>query len=197
MNLMNKFSSEEERFNYTDPIVSLQIRDSILKVLPYYRRDIIVVCIGTDRSTGDALGPLTGTLISERKIDNFTVFGTLENPVHAVNLNEKLMEINNIYNKPFIIAIDACLGKAKSIGTIVTARGPIKPGAALKKKLPDVGDMHVTGIVNISGYMEYFVLQNTRLHTVMQMSKKIADSFHLLDSSLTIIQNKANHFSTT
>ena len=37
-----------------------------------------------------------------------------------------------------------------------------------------MGDIHITGIVNVSGYMEFFVLQNTRLNLVMKMAKKIA-----------------------
>ncbi|MEW6230356.1 MAG: DUF1256 domain-containing protein, partial [Bacillota bacterium] len=33
---------------------------------------------------------------------------------------------------------------------------------------------HVTGIVNVGGYMEYLVLQNTRLCLVMRMAEVIA-----------------------
>ncbi len=32
-------------------------------ILPYWRRDLVLVCIGTDRSTGDSLGPLIGKKI--------------------------------------------------------------------------------------------------------------------------------------
>ncbi len=34
--------------------------------------------------------------------------------------------------------------------------------------------MHLTGLVNIGGYMEYFVLQSTRLSLVMKMSDIIS-----------------------
>ena len=56
--------------------------------------------------------------------------------------------------------------------------GPVKPGAGVNKELPAVGDIHITGIVNVSGFMEYFVLQNTRLHLVMKMAKTIANGIH-------------------
>ncbi len=36
--------------------------------------------------------------------------------------------------------------------------------------------MHMTGIVNVSGYMEFFVLQNTRLNLVMKMAKQLASA---------------------
>ena len=34
--------------------------------------------------------------------------------------------------------------------------------------------MHVMGIVNISGFMEYMILQNTRLSLVMKMADIIS-----------------------
>ncbi|MNR60409.1 hypothetical protein D3C85_1818810 [compost metagenome] len=46
----------------------------------------------------------------------------------------------------------------------------------MNKDLPPVGDIHMTGIVNVGGFMEYFVLQNTRLQLVIRMSEIIAQS---------------------
>lgn len=138
-------------------------------------RPIVFVCIGTDRSTGDSLGPLVGTLLEEKSISPFFIYGTLEDPIHAVNLSEKLQEIHSIHTHPYIIGIDACLGRMKSVGTLQVANGPVKPGAGVNKDLPEVGDMHITGIVNVSGFMEFFVLQNTRLNLVLKMAKTIAN----------------------
>ncbi|OMF22567.1 spore protease YyaC [Paenibacillus sp. FSL H8-0548] len=137
-------------------------------------RPIVVVCIGTDRSTGDALGPLIGTSLSKYRSPHFSLFGTLENPVHAMNLDDTLIEINSRYHKPFIIGIDACLGQVSSVGSIQVGVGPVRPGAGVNKDLPPVGDIHITGIVNVGGFMEYFVLQNTRLHLVVKMSDIIS-----------------------
>jgi len=44
----------------------------------------------------------------------------------------------------------------------------------VNKDLPPVGDIHMTGIVNVGGFMEYFVLQNTRLNLVVKMADIIA-----------------------
>lgn len=142
------------------------------------RRPIVFVCIGTDRSTGDSLGPLVGTLLEEKSVSPFWVYGTLEDPIHAVNLAEKLTEINEKHSHPFIIGIDACLGRMKSVGSLQIANGPVKPGAGVNKDLPAVGDIHITGIVNVSGFMEFFVLQNTRLNLVLKMAKTIANGIY-------------------
>jgi putative sporulation protein YyaC len=139
-------------------------------------RRIAIVCVGTDRSTGDALGPLVGTKLSRYRSPHFDLYGTLEHPVHAMNLAETLHKIERKTPRPFIIGVDACLGQAASVGCIQLGEGPVRPGAGVNKELPPVGDIHMTGIVNVGGFMEYFVLQNTRLHLVMRMADLIAQS---------------------
>ena len=41
-------------------------------------KDIIILCIGTDRSTGDCLGPLVGHKLKLIQYKNVYVYGTLE-----------------------------------------------------------------------------------------------------------------------
>lgn len=140
---------------------------------------IVFTCIGTDRSTGDALGPLVGSrLVNMELPENFHVYGTLKTPIHAVNLNDALEMIQQKYPSGFVIAIDACLGQSKNVGTIQIKNGPLKPGAGVHKTLPDVGHIHITGIVNVAGFMEFFVLQNTRLHIVMELADVIAEGIY-------------------
>jgi putative sporulation protein YyaC len=142
-------------------------------------RPLVIVCVGTDRSTGDSLGPLVGSKLRRYHLSGCHLYGTLDQPVHAMNLADTLQEIESRYRNPFIIAIDACLGQLSSVGCIQVANGPLKPGAGVNKDLPSIGDMHVTGIVNVGGFMEYFVLQNTRLSLVMNMADIIARSFFI------------------
>jgi len=137
---------------------------------------IVILCVGTDRSTGDALGPLVGTELARSGCPLFDVYGTLEDPVHAVNLEDTLKKIEKTVSHPFIIAVDASLGQLSSVGCIQFGSGPVRPGAGVNKDLPPVGDIHLTGIVNVGGFMEYFVLQNTRLSLVMKMAHVIAHS---------------------
>jgi putative sporulation protein YyaC len=140
--------------------------------------ELIILCIGTDRSTGDSLGPITGTKLVELGLNPKTVYGTLEEPVHAVNLQDTIHIIRQKHKRPFIIAIDACLGRSESVGYISIKEGPLQPGTGVNKDLPAVGDLQVIGIVNIGGFMEYMVLQNTRLSLVMKMAEIISDVIH-------------------
>jgi putative sporulation protein YyaC len=138
------------------------------------KRPLVILCIGSDRSIGDALGPLVGTYIEESHPTDFTLYGSLRDPVHATNLVNVLDNLNTHHRNPFILAVDACLGRPESIGMITVGDGSLKPGAGVNKSLPVVGDMYITGVVNVAGFMEYFVLQNTRLSLVVTMAKIMA-----------------------
>ncbi|MFD7522172.1 spore protease YyaC [Paenibacillus chitinolyticus] len=159
------------------PVALAAYFSEILKKLPSYQ-PIVIVCVGTDRSTGDSLGPLVGSNLKRRSGASYSLYGTLDEPVHAMNLSDTITAIETVHRYPFIVAIDACLGQVSSVGSIQVGHGPLKPGAGVNKELPSVGDIHVTGIVNVGGFMEYFVLQNTRLNLVMNMADVIAGSLH-------------------
>lgn len=145
-------------------------------------RPIIFLCIGTDRCTGDSLGPLVGyklkniSLLFESK--NIYFYGSLENPIHSLNLESVLLKINSNFINPYIIAIDSCLGQTINIGKVFISNAPVYPGAALNKNLPSVGDLSITGIVNISSKYDFLTLQNTRLYTVMLLSDTIYKGIH-------------------
>ncbi len=132
----------------------------------------------TDRSTGDSLGPLVGEKLKFLIRGRVTLFGNLENPVHAKNLKETISIIDSKYKNPYIIAIDACLGSIQNIGKIIVDSKPLYPGSAVNKDLPAIGDLSINGVVNISGAMEFMVLQNTRLYTVMNLANYISKAIY-------------------
>ena len=101
------------------------------------------------------------------------MFGDLNQPVHAANLSYCIKTIYKTFDNPFIIAIDASLGKDEHIGYITLGTGPLKPGLGVKKRLPEVGDIHITGIVNSSRNMEFSTLQTTRLSIIFQIADAI------------------------
>lgn len=157
-----------------------ELHARIFNALAMGARSVVFLCIGTDRSTGDSLGPLIGYKISGLSNSCVHVYGTLENPVHARNINEVVKRMDADCHKPFIVAIDACLGSMEHVGYIGVGEGPIKPGSGVNKELAPVGDMFVTGIVNFGGFMDFLILQNTRLHVVMRMADLIASGIRFV-----------------
>lgn len=144
---------------------------AVLKIQGLESKPLKVVCIGTDRSTGDSLGPLVGSMLAATGFRG-EVWGTLESPVHAVNLAEIIPRA--VDGESAVIAVDACLGRKTEVGSIMVGPGPVLPGAGLRKRLPGIGDAHVTGVVNVGGFMDYAILQCTRLHTVVKIASVIS-----------------------
>lgn len=184
LKLRKKFRTEY--FDPTDPQSAAMLGEVLTEMLEEYdgaNREIVLVCIGTDRATGDALGPLVGNYILSRET-YYHVAGTLEYPVHALNLKQTIQDIYNQYDNPLIIAVDASLGMPRDLGFVTISNGPIFPGKGVNKKLPAIGDISITGIVNLSGRSGINLLQNTRLYTVMQMSDCIGRALLHADSHM-------------
>ena len=126
--------------------------------------EIVFLCIGSDRVTGDCLGPYIGHLLTPHETGHIFVYGTLSSPVHALNLEKISSLIKKFHPHALVIAIDASLGQKKHLGYVTIGNGALYPGAGVQKNLPPVGDIHITGIVNIAGMLEHLTLQTTRLH---------------------------------
>lgn len=156
-------------------------------------REVVVVCIGTDRSTGDSLGPLTGLELVSRGYPAELVFGTLDDPVHAGNLPETIAQLKRCKPGALVVAVDACLGSPENVGSISLSDGPLRPGAGVNKTLPQVGELAMTGVVNVAGFMEYFVLQNTRLSLVMRMARVIASAILIAAGPVRLAVPYAKH----
>jgi putative sporulation protein YyaC len=185
----------QDRFSchYEDPLCFNKIEKAIYAYMQDVEsgRELVFLCIGTDRATGDCLGPLVGSRLKSLS-PSTAVYGTLETPVHATNLQETLDEIYTICTQPFIIAVDACLGNADRIGYINVRQGSLKPGTALNKTLPAVGDFHVSAVVNVGGFFEHMVLQNTRLFIVSKMADIIAKGLYLARVKFVTSQVREN-----
>ena len=117
----------------------------------------LIVCIGTPKVWFDKTAPIVGTLLTE-KYNIKNVLGTYDDPVHALNLVERIKNIkhNNI------LAIDSCVATDnKKVGDILFGKDmPVIPGAYKNKKLPHVGNNSILAITireeyTINNYKKY------------------------------------------
>lgn len=140
-------------------------------------KTLIFLCIGSDRATGDCFGPLVGETLSRKMphhLSGLAVYGNLKNPVHALNLEDTIHEIYQKHANPYIVAIDASLGIPQHIGYVSLGKGPLLPGIGVKKNLPCIGEVAITGIVNTSGNRCHAILQTTKLSTVVELSNFVS-----------------------
>ncbi|MDR2202315.1 MAG: spore protease YyaC [Clostridiales bacterium] len=133
----------------------------------------VLLCIGSDRVTGDAFGPFAGHILSAELNVSAYVYGTLTAPVTALNLVETLSFIKANHKDSLIIAIDSSLGAKDDVGSIRVLSDGIYPGAADGKTLPKVGDAAITATVAESGGGE---LYGVRLGFVYFLAKTVAEA---------------------
>ena len=160
-----------KKIYYKSPLAIHTITDELIKII---NDDTVIICIGTDKCIGDCLGPLVGTLLKENSFP-IPIYGTLANPIHALNLQKSIYEIKRIYPCSTIIGIDACLGDTNSIGEIHVRDFPIHPGKGVGKMLPDVGDVSIIGIIDSSDNSEFFTSRSIRLNLIFEMAKVISN----------------------
>ncbi|MCI8482263.1 MAG: spore protease YyaC [Clostridia bacterium] len=138
--------------------------------------DYIFLCVGSDKIIGDSYGPLVGEKLKnsfKNMYHNIKIYGTLEDPISAVNLEKTVEDIDKKYQHPCIIAIDSALSFSNKIGSIFVSDTKMQFGKGAGKKMIQVGDISIKGVVakdykipryNFSG------LQNTRLGDVIKLA---------------------------
>lgn len=156
----------------------LMIREELEK---QKKREILFLCIGTDRSTGDSLGPLIGHKLEEGHFTEVPVFGTLNRPVHAMNMEAYLELLEERYPDHLVIAVDASVGRTDHVGCITLGKGSLKPGLGVSKELRAVGDIFITGVVSSCGNYDPLMLQSIRLSVVMHLADCISESIFLVE----------------
>ena len=157
--------SSREKFEY-------RLQQILKSELVNYQQ-IIILCIGSDHFVGDCLGPMVGQGLASSCYGGITVYGTLESPVHAGNLEEVLNTIRSKYHNPFMIAIDSSMGERHDIGSITLRETGIYPGMGLGKTLPKVGNVSITGIVAQSGITFDEFIHLVRMSLVVQITNFI------------------------
>jgi len=127
------------------PIADFKIKlEQVMGMSNLGNNELVFLCVGTPHVLGDSLGPAVGTLLNKYGCQN--VYGSLVSPVHALNIQDHYRLIADRYSSPFIIAIDAALGKKNQAGLITIKNGPLYPGKGVGKKIPPVGNLEITGV---------------------------------------------------
>lgn len=105
-------------------------------------KEIILVCIGTDKHVWDSLGPMVGSMLENY---NIKVYGNLNDPVTAINVENLKHVLDEIHKEAIIIAIDIAVTSRLDLNKkIYIRRGGIKPGIGVGiKNLSLIGDYSI------------------------------------------------------
>lgn len=221
------------RREFYPQLLAAKLEELIGQELARGKEGVVFLCIGTDRSTGDSLGPLIGHKLKERgrrrraagspymetgaasffgsaygdstnstnsaNSANSTnsvnstsstnnartgalVYGTLERPVHAMNLEQYRAFVMKKFPRRVVVAVDASVGNLEHVGYVTLGKGSLKPGLGVSKDLCEVGDIFITGIVGGCTSFDPVMLQSVRLAMVMRMADCICDSICLVEN---------------
>ena len=134
----------------------------------------IFVCIGSDLVLGDSLGPLVGTLLRKKSVSAY-VYGTLNSPITAKEVNYAKMYLSELHPESVGIAIDAAVGSPDDVGLIKVINKGLKPGLGVDKKLGTIGDVSIIGIVASKSLQNYNLYNLTRLNLIYKMAEQISE----------------------
>ena len=103
--------------------------------------DIIFICVGSNKITGDSLGPIVGAKLKQKLGTNIAIIGTTETPVNYENIKETikkdLSKILDTRNLSFLIGSGCSLG-TNGIPTMKELADCLfEPKADLDEKLKD------------------------------------------------------------
>ncbi len=164
-----------EKIHYAEKFGLSKVILALEAVLPTRDVEVAYLCIGSDLSTGDSFGPLTGTLLKRTGVTG--VFGSLDDTIHAKNMADRIAQVPG---DRFVVAIDATMGRLREVGRFSFINGPLRPGAAMKKDLPPVGDASILFNVAPAGYANFMALGCASLNTVWQGANLLARSISVI-----------------
>ncbi len=137
----------------------------------------VVLCIGSDLAIGDSLGPITGTLLRRAKgAKNAYLYGSLRSPITAKEVKYLREFLRKTHPDSRIIAIDAAVGEVSETGLVKLSDSPLRPGSGANKRLGEIGDVSLLGIIGEKASFSYSMLNLTRLHLVFGMAEMIASA---------------------
>ncbi len=166
----------EYSFNVYNSLASGGEALALKKILPQIDCAPVIICVGSDLSVGDSLGPVTGTRLKEKlKGLNVFVYGTLSKPITAHEVKYISQFIRNTHPGSPVIAIDAAVGTAGDIGLIKIAKRGLKPGSGANKRLARLGDVSIMGIVAEKSLFNYSLFSSTRLNLVYKMADVVSE----------------------
>ena len=143
--------------------------------------ETVVICIGSDRVSGDMLGPLVGSSLREEYHLPHPVYGAVGDSVNGINLEEYLAMISRRHGESRIIAVDAALGKGEDVGRIRLKKGGIKAGGALDREGEKIGDVGIVGVVAEESEPKdvYATLLGVPFPLVEELARRIAEMINV------------------
>ena len=144
--------------------------------------EIVFLCVGTDRITGDCFGPLVGTklkkIFQKDNYSNINVYGSLDKNVNYNNIKSEIKEISK---NALIIVIDAALSNKENIWKIFVSNNETILGNGLNKDKIQIGDISIKAVVgkdNKIARNNFKILQNISLNSIIGLANVVSEGIY-------------------
>ncbi|MDR1905547.1 MAG: spore protease YyaC [Clostridiales bacterium] len=135
----------------------------------------VIMCIGSDRVTGDLLGPAVGKMLIENFNLKAYVYGVTGRNINGENIDAYDAFLREVHRDSRIIAVDACLGGENEVGKIKVSRCGVGAGFAVRGGKKRYGDVGIVGIVAKNDKDNIMQLMSVEYDFVEKLSRRIAE----------------------
>ncbi len=176
---MLKNSIEYKRFVWElNNIIDIDTKD----------KQIIFLCIGTDRIIGDSFGPKVGSTLKKQlyHFKSVKVIGDLANAMTYNEIQFCTRYIKQKYKNSLIIAIDAALSDKSNIGKIFIQNRGLRYAESLGKKNNIIGNISIKGVVGEDVNNSIGNFRNLK----QASNEKIQSMTNIVSSGIIEVMNK-------
>ena len=107
-----------------------------------FPKDLVFICVGTDRVIGDFLGVLVAQDLRKAGVPNVY-------ECNSLNMKEVVEKATKCHPDSLVVALNSALGNSSSLVGLITLRDEkLCSGLGVGKNLPSFGDYSLTGVVN-------------------------------------------------
>ncbi|MGN0818901.1 MAG: spore protease YyaC [Christensenellaceae bacterium] len=134
----------------------------------------VILCIGSDTTISDSLGPIVGSKLQEKALPCF-IYGTLSKPITAKEIESVRRFVASAHPYSPVLVIDAAVTESSEKGYIKFLSDGIKPGLGINKDLPKLGDCSIIAIVCEKKTFLKNISTATRLGEVYRLADTISE----------------------
>ena len=137
-------------------------------------KELLFLCIGTNKIIGDSFGPMVGTKLTKLN-KNINILGNMNEPMGRININKKIEEIKKYQKEKYIIAIDSAISsKKENIGKIFITNSSMILGNGINKNILKIGDISIKAVV----CQNFKVLEKVSKKTIDHLSAIVASGIY-------------------
>jgi len=135
----------------------------------------VYLCIGSDKLIFDCLGPLVGSILSARGEFKPFVYGTMSEPVTALQVEAAIRFIRSVHLGAEVTVIDSAVGRREDVGKIKCFDRGLRPALGVDKEMRIVGDKSIMGIITTKDQVKNPTTCRVNLQDVYKMANEVAD----------------------